>query len=62
MSYAVKEIFLTLQDEGAHAGRAAEAALADTSAAQWTGSCEHRYVVLTDDSCGESCTYYGPQG
>ncbi|MDE2377105.1 7-carboxy-7-deazaguanine synthase [Bradyrhizobium sp.] len=90
MSYAVKEIFLTLQGEGAHAGRAAvfcrfagcnlwsgreadrETAickfcdtdfvgtdgtlgaryasaeeLADTIAAQWTGSPEHRYAVLT---------------
>ncbi len=90
MSYAVKEIFLTLQGEGAHAGRAAvfcrfagcnlwsgrEAdresavcrfcdtdfvgtdgtlggrydsadALADTIAAQWTGTDANRYVVLT---------------
>jgi 7-carboxy-7-deazaguanine synthase (Cx14CxxC type) len=89
MSYAVKEIFLTLQGEGAHAGRAAvfcrfsgcnlwsgreqdraaatcqfcdtdfvgtdgtlggrygdADALADTIAAQWSGS-GHRYVVLT---------------
>ena len=90
MSYAVKEIFLTLQGEGAHAGRAsvfcrfagcnlwsgreadrADATcqfcdtdfvgtdgtlggryasaveLADTIAAQWTGSADNRYVVLT---------------
>ena len=90
MSYAVKEIFLTLQGEGAHAGRAAvfcrfsgcnlwsgrEAdrdsavcrfcdtdfvgtdgtlgrryatadQLADTIAAQWTGTSTHRYTVLT---------------
>jgi 7-carboxy-7-deazaguanine synthase (Cx14CxxC type) len=90
VSYAVKEIFLTLQGEGAHAGRAAvfcrfagcnlwsgrEAdresavcrfcdtdfvgtdgtlggrydsadALADTIAAQWTGTDANRYVVLT---------------
>ena len=90
MSYAVKEIFLTLQGEGAHAGRASvfcrfagcnlwsgrevdradavckfcdtdfvgidgtlggryasAAALAETIAAQWTGSADNRYVVLT---------------
>ena len=90
MSYAVKEIFLTLQGEGAHAGRASvfcrfagcnlwsgreadrasatcqfcdtdfvgtdgtlggryatSAELADTIAAQWTGTAESRYVVLT---------------
>jgi 7-carboxy-7-deazaguanine synthase (Cx14CxxC type) len=90
VSYAVKEIFLTLQGEGAHAGRAsvfcrfsgcnlwsgreedrAEAVckfcdtdfvgmdgtlggryatadeLADTVAAQWTGTAADRYVVLT---------------
>ena len=90
MSYAVKEIFLTLQGEGAHAGRASvfcrfagcnlwsgreadrasatcqfcdtdfvgtdgtlggryatPAELADTIAAQWTGTAESRYVVLT---------------
>lgn len=90
MSYAVKEIFLTLQGEGAHAGRtavfcrfsgcnlwtgreqdrasatcqfcdtdfvgtdgtlggryASADALADTIAAQWTGSSGHRYTVLT---------------
>lgn len=90
MSYAVKEIFLTLQGEGAHAGRASvfcrfsgcnlwsgreedRAAavcrfcdtdfvgmdgtlggryatadeLADTVAAQWTGTAANRYVVLT---------------
>ena len=90
MSYAVKEIFLTLQGEGAHAGRAAvfcrfsgcnlwsgreedrasatcrfcdtdfvgtdgtlggryatADALADTVAAQWTGTASNRYVVLT---------------
>ena len=90
MSYAVKEIFLTLQGEGAHAGRAAvfcrfagcnlwsgreqdranatckfcdtdfvgtdgtlggryasAEALADTIAAQWTGTAGHRYTVLT---------------
>jgi 7-carboxy-7-deazaguanine synthase (Cx14CxxC type) len=90
VSYAVKEIFLTLQGEGAHAGRAAvfcrfagcnlwsgreqdrasatcrfcdtdfvgmdgtlggryatADALADTVAAQWTGSAPHRYAVLT---------------
>jgi 7-carboxy-7-deazaguanine synthase (Cx14CxxC type) len=90
LSYAVKEIFLTLQGEGAHAGRAsvfcrfagcnlwsgreadrADATcqfcdtdfvgtdgtlggrygsaveLADTIAAQWTGSASNRYVVLT---------------
>ena len=90
MSYAVKEIFLTLQGEGAHAGRAsvfcrfsgcnlwsgreedrAEAVckfcdtdfvgmdgtlggryatadeLADTIAAQWTGTGSDRYAVLT---------------
>jgi 7-carboxy-7-deazaguanine synthase len=90
VSYAVKEIFLTLQGEGAHAGRAAvfcrfagcnlwsgrEADrasavcqfcdtdfigtdgtlgaryataenLADTIAAQWTGTQDNRYVVLT---------------
>ena len=90
MSYAVKEIFLTLQGEGAHAGRTAvfcrfsgcnlwtgreqdrasatcqfcdtdfvgtdgtlggrypsADALADTIAAQWAGSSDHRYVVLT---------------
>ena len=90
MSYAVKEIFLTLQGEGAHAGRAAvfcrfagcnlwsgrEADrasavcqfcdtdfigtdgtlgaryataedLAATIAAQWTGTQDNRYVVLT---------------
>ena len=90
MSYAVKEIFLTLQGEGAHAGRASvfcrfagcnlwsgreadragavcqfcdtdfvgtdgtlggrygtAAELADTIAAQWTGTDANRYVVLT---------------
>ena len=90
MSYAVKEIFLTLQGEGAHAGRASvfcrfsgcnlwsgreqdrasatcqfcdtdfvgtdgtlggrydtAEALADTIAAQWTGSSANRYTVLT---------------
>ena len=90
MSYAVKEIFLTLQGEGAHAGRVAvfcrfsgcnlwsgrEAdrdsaicrfcdtdfvgtdgtlggryasadQLADTIAAQWTGTAHNRYAVLT---------------
>jgi len=90
LSYAVKEIFLTLQGEGAHAGRTAvfcrfsgcnlwtgreqdrasatcqfcdtdfvgtdgtlggrypsADALADTIAAQWAGSSDHRYVVLT---------------
>ncbi|MBK3665175.1 7-carboxy-7-deazaguanine synthase [Bradyrhizobium diazoefficiens] len=90
MSYAVKEIFLTLQGEGAHAGRASvfcrfagcnlwsgreadrldatcqfcdtdfvgtdgtlggryasAVELADTIAAQWTGSASNRYVVLT---------------
>jgi 7-carboxy-7-deazaguanine synthase len=90
VSYAVKEIFLTLQGEGAHAGRAAvfcrfagcnlwsgreqdrenatckfcdtdfvgtdgtlggryasAEALADTIAAQWTGTAGHRYAVLT---------------
>jgi 7-carboxy-7-deazaguanine synthase (Cx14CxxC type) len=90
LSYAVKEIFLTLQGEGAHAGRtavfcrfsgcnlwtgreqdrasatcqfcdtdfvgtdgtlggryASADALADTIAAQWTGSSGHRYTVLT---------------
>jgi 7-carboxy-7-deazaguanine synthase (Cx14CxxC type) len=90
VSYAVKEIFLTLQGEGAHAGRASvfcrfagcnlwsgreadrsEATcqfcdtdfvgtdgtlggryasaveLADTIAAQWTGSPSNRYAVLT---------------
>lgn len=90
MSYAVKEIFLTLQGEGAHAGRASvfcrfagcnlwtgreedratatckfcdtdfvgmdgtlggryatAADLADTLAAQWTGSDDERYAVLT---------------
>jgi len=90
VSYAVKEIFLTLQGEGAHAGRASvfcrfagcnlwsgreadrsqatcqfcdtdfvgtdgtlggryatPAELADTIAAQWTGTAESRYVVLT---------------
>jgi 7-carboxy-7-deazaguanine synthase len=90
LSYAVKEIFLTLQGEGAHAGRtaifcrfsgcnlwtgreqdrasatcqfcdtdfvgtdgtlggryASADALADTIAAQWTGSSDHRYAVLT---------------
>ena len=90
MSYAVKEIFLTLQGEGAHAGRAAvfcrfagcnlwsgreqdratatcrfcdtdfvgtdgtlggryasAEELADTIAAQWTGTSANRYVVLT---------------
>jgi 7-carboxy-7-deazaguanine synthase len=90
VSYAVKEIFLTLQGEGAHAGRAAvfcrfagcnlwtgreqdranatckfcdtdfvgtdgtlggryasAEALADTIAAQWTGTAGHRYTVLT---------------
>ncbi|MFZ5732999.1 MAG: 7-carboxy-7-deazaguanine synthase [Pseudomonadota bacterium] len=90
MSYAVKEIFLTLQGEGAHAGRASvfcrfsgcnlwtgreedrasatcqfcdtdfvgmdgtlggryatASGLAETIAAQWTGSDSERYVVLT---------------
>ena len=90
MSYAVKEIFLTLQGEGAHAGRASvfcrfsgcnlwtgreqdragatcrfcdtdfvgmdgtlggryatAEQLADTIAAQWVGSADNRYVVLT---------------
>jgi len=90
VSYAVKEIFLTLQGEGAHAGRASvfcrfagcnlwsgrevdrseavcqfcdtdfvgtdgtlggryatAAELADTIAAQWTGTDQNRYVVLT---------------
>jgi 7-carboxy-7-deazaguanine synthase len=90
LSYAVKEIFLTLQGEGAHAGRAAVFCrfsgcnlwsgreqdragatckfcdtdfvgtdgtlggryasadeLAHSIAAQWTGTSEHRYVVLT---------------
>lgn len=90
MSYAIKEIFLTLQGEGAHAGRAAvfcrfsgcnlwsgreqdrvdaicrfcdtdfvgtdgtsggryasAGQLADTIAAQWTGTEDHRYTVLT---------------
>jgi len=90
VSYAVKEIFLTLQGEGAHAGRAAVFCrfsgcnlwsgreedrasatcrfcdtdfvgtdgtlggryatadmLADTVAAQWTGTASNRYVVLT---------------
>jgi 7-carboxy-7-deazaguanine synthase len=90
LSYAVKEIFLTLQGEGAHAGRASvfcrfagcnlwsgreadradatckfcdtdfvgtdgtlggryasATALAETIAAQWTGSADNRYVVLT---------------
>ena len=90
MSYAVKEIFLTLQGEGAHVGRAAvfcrfagcnlwsgreqdraeatcqfcdtdfvgtdgtlggrytsAAELADSIAAQWSGSAANRYVVLT---------------
>ncbi|OQW59675.1 MAG: 7-carboxy-7-deazaguanine synthase [Proteobacteria bacterium SG_bin9] len=90
MSYAVKEIFLTLQGEGAHAGRASvfcrfsgcnlwtgreedrasatckfcdtdfvgmdgtlggryatAADLAATIAAQWTGSDDERYAVLT---------------
>jgi len=90
LSYAVKEIFLTLQGEGAHAGRAAvfcrfagcnlwsgrevdrdnatckfcdtdfvgtdgtlggryasAAELAGTIAAQWAGSADNRYVVLT---------------
>src|SRR5437588_9489489 len=90
LSYAVKEIFLTLQGEGAHAGRASvfclfsgcnlwsgreqdrasatcqfcdtdfvgtdgtlggryntAEALADTIAAQWTGSSANRYTVLT---------------
>ena len=90
MSYAVKEIFLTLQGEGAHAGRASvfcrfsgcnlwtgreedratatctfcdtdfvgmdgtlggryvtASDLADTIAAQWTGTASQRYVVLT---------------
>jgi len=90
VSYAVKEIFLTLQGEGAHAGRASvfcrfsgcnlwtgreedratatcafcdtdfvgmdgtlggryatASDLADTIAAQWTGSDAERYVVLT---------------
>ena len=90
MSYAVKEIFLTLQGEGAHAGRAAvfcrfagcnlwsgreqdrvdaicrfcdtdfvgtdgtsggryasAGQLADAVAAQWTGTEDHRYTVLT---------------
>ena len=90
MSYAVKEIFLTLQGEGAHAGRTSvfcrfsgcnlwtgreqdrasatcqfcdtdfvgtdgtlggrypsADALADTIAAQWTGTSDHRYAVLT---------------
>jgi 7-carboxy-7-deazaguanine synthase len=90
LSYAVKEIFLTLQGEGAHAGRAAVfcrfagcnlwsgreadrmeatckfcdtdfvgtdgtlggryatgAELANTIAAQWTGSAANHYVVLT---------------
>lgn len=90
MSYAVKEIFLTLQGEGAHAGRASvfcrfagcnlwsgreadrldatcqfcdtdfvgtdgtlggryasAVELADTIAAQWTGSASNRYAVLT---------------
>jgi len=90
VSYAVKEIFLTLQGEGAHVGRAAvfcrfagcnlwsgreqdraeatcqfcdtdfvgtdgtlggrytsAAELADSIAAQWSGSAANRYVVLT---------------
>jgi 7-carboxy-7-deazaguanine synthase len=90
LSYAVKEIFLTLQGEGAHAGRASvfcrfagcnlwsgreadradatckfcdtdfvgtdgtlggryasATALAETIAAQWTGSADNRSVVLT---------------
>src|SRR5258707_13441620 len=90
VSYAVKEIFLTLQGEGAHAGRAAvfcgfsggnrwtgreqdraaatcrfcdtdfvgtdgtlggryasAAELADTIAAQWSGTGVNRYAVLT---------------
>jgi 7-carboxy-7-deazaguanine synthase (Cx14CxxC type) len=90
LSFAVKEIFLTLQGEGAHAGRtavfcrfsgcnlwtgreqdrasatcqfcdtdfvgtdgtlggryASADALADTIAAQWAGSPDHRYAVLT---------------
>jgi 7-carboxy-7-deazaguanine synthase len=90
VSYAIKEIFLTLQGEGAHAGRAAvfcrfsgcnlwsgreqdrvdaicrfcdtdfvgtdgtsggryasAGQLADTIAAQWTGTEDHRYTVLT---------------
>jgi 7-carboxy-7-deazaguanine synthase (Cx14CxxC type) len=90
VSYAIKEIFLTLQGEGAHAGRAAvfcrfagcnlwsgreqdrvdaicrfcdtdfvgtdgtsggryasAGQLADTIAAQWTGTEDHRYAVLT---------------
>jgi 7-carboxy-7-deazaguanine synthase (Cx14CxxC type) len=90
VSYAVKEIFLTLQGEGAHAGRASvfcrfsgcnlwtgreedrasatcqfcdtdfvgmdgtlggryatASGLAETIAAQWTGSDSERYVVLT---------------
>ena len=90
MSYALKEIFLTLQGEGAHAGRAAvfcrfsgcnlwtgreqdritatcrfcdtdfvgtdgtlggryaaAGHLADTIAAQWTGTADNRYTVLT---------------
>src|SRR4051812_46172784 len=90
VSYAVKEIFLTLQGEGAHAGRAAvfcrfsgcnlwsgreqdratatckfcdtdfvgtdgtlggrygsAQELAETIAAQWTGTDANRYVVLT---------------
>jgi 7-carboxy-7-deazaguanine synthase len=90
LSYAVKEIFLTLQGEGAHAGRASvfcrfsgcnlwtgreqdrdtavckfcdtdfvgmdgtlggryasAEALATTIAAQWIGSADNRYVVLT---------------
>lgn len=90
MSYAIKEIFLTLQGEGAHAGRAAvfcrfsgcnlwsgreqdritatcrfcdtdfvgtdgtlggryasAGQLADTIAAQWAGTADNRYTVLT---------------
>jgi len=90
VSYAIKEIFLTLQGEGAHAGRAAvfcrfsgcnlwsgrdrdrvdaicrfcdtdfvgtdgtsggryasAGQLADAVAAQWTGTEDHRYTVLT---------------
>jgi 7-carboxy-7-deazaguanine synthase (Cx14CxxC type) len=90
VSYAIKEIFLTLQGEGAHAGRAAvfcrfsgcnlwsgreqdrltatcrfcdtdfvgtdgtlggryatATQLADTIAAQWTGTADQRYTVLT---------------
>jgi 7-carboxy-7-deazaguanine synthase len=90
VSYAIKEIFLTLQGEGAHAGRAAvfcrfsgcnlwsgreqdritatcrfcdtdfvgtdgtwggryasAEKLADTIAAQWSGTADNRYTVLT---------------